>query len=71
MIGNVYFRPVVLELLKIIRETENDDLMGAMQKLVCTYVDEVAEIAVKMTEHLVSLILTRVLLSTAHFVWIN
>ena len=42
------------ELLNVIRETENDDLTGVMQKLVCTYVEEVIPIAVEMMSHLVS-----------------
>ena len=40
------------ELLKVIRETENDDLTGVMQRLVCTYVDEVTPMAVDMCTHL-------------------
>ena len=46
-------KTVVLELLGIIRETENDDLTGTMQRLVCTYVEEVTPIAVEMMSHLV------------------
>lgn len=40
------------ELLKIIRETENDDLTSVLQKLVCTYVEEIAPLAVEITTHL-------------------
>ena len=47
-------KQVILELLKVIRETENDDLTGTMQRLVCTYVDDVIPIAVEMMTHLVS-----------------
>ncbi|BFZ04143.1 hypothetical protein BsWGS_07182 [Bradybaena similaris] len=47
-----YVKPVILELLQVIRETENDDLTGVMQKLVCTYVEEVIPIAVDMMTHL-------------------
>lgn len=36
----------------MIRETENDDLTGVMQCLVCTYVEEVTPLAVSMTTHL-------------------
>lgn len=43
-----------IELLKVIRETENDDLTSVMQRLVCTYVQEVTPIAVEMMSHLVS-----------------
>ena len=49
-----YVREVILELLKIIRETENDDLTQVVQKIVCMYVEEVTPIAVEMTSHLVS-----------------
>ena len=40
------------ELLNVIRETENDDLTSVMQKIVCTYVEEVTPLAVEMTTHL-------------------
>jgi len=56
--AKVYMKPhvktVILELLNIIRETENDDLTGTMQRLVCHYVEEVMPIAVEMMSHLVS-----------------
>uniref|UniRef100_T1J129 Importin N-terminal domain-containing protein n=1 Tax=Strigamia maritima TaxID=126957 RepID=T1J129_STRMM len=45
-------KPIAFELLKIIRETENDDLTNVMQKLVCTYTEELTPIAVEMTQHL-------------------
>jgi len=46
----------ILELLKVIRETENDDLTGVMQKLISTYGDQhqVASIAVDIAKDLVS-----------------
>ncbi|PVD34212.1 hypothetical protein C0Q70_05478 [Pomacea canaliculata] len=47
-----FIKPVVFELLNVIRETENDDLTGVMQRLVCTYVEEVTPLAVEMTSHL-------------------
>ncbi|XP_052799947.1 importin-7-like isoform X2 [Mya arenaria] len=47
-----HVKTVILELLHIIRETENDDLTGTMQRLVCTYVEEVTPIAVEMMSHL-------------------
>ncbi|CAH1785309.1 unnamed protein product [Owenia fusiformis] len=47
-----YVKSVILEMLKIIRETENDDLTNVLQKLVCTYVDDIPPIAVEMTQHL-------------------
>lgn len=47
-----HIKPVALELLKIIRETENDDLTNVMQKIVCTYTEQLAPIAVEMTQHL-------------------
>lgn len=42
------------ELLLVVRETENDDLTNVIQKLICEYSQEVATIAVEMTQHLVS-----------------
>lgn len=56
--AKLYMKPhvktVILELLNVIRETENDDLTGTMQRLVCTYVEEVTPIAIEMMSHLVS-----------------
>lgn len=43
------------ELLHIVRETENDDVTNVIQKMICEYTQEVASIAVEMTQHLVSL----------------
>lgn len=45
-------RAVALELLKVIRETENEDLSHVMQKLICMYTDDLVPIAVEMTQHL-------------------
>lgn len=47
-------KPITLELLKIIRETENDDLMNVMQLIVMTYTEQLRPIAVEMCQHLVS-----------------
>lgn len=47
-----FIKPIALELLNIIRETENDDLTNVMQKIVCTYTEQLAPIAVEMTQHL-------------------
>lgn len=41
------------ELLHVVRETENDDLTNVIQKMICEYSQEVATIAVDMTQHLV------------------
>lgn len=41
------------ELLHIVRETENDDLTNIIQKMIYEYSQEVATIAVDMTQHLV------------------
>lgn len=52
-----YIEPLIknitLELLKIIRETENDDLTTVMQKIVCTYTEQLVPIAVEICQHLV------------------
>ncbi|XP_017783558.1 PREDICTED: importin-7 [Nicrophorus vespilloides] len=43
---------IALELLTIIRETENEDVTGVMQKLVCIYTQQLAPIAVDICQHL-------------------
>lgn len=45
-------KPLTLELLTIIRETENDDLTNVMQKLVCTFTEQLAPIAAEVCQHL-------------------
>ena len=47
-----YNKVFLTELLNVLRETENDDLTSVMQKIVCTYVDEVTPLAVQITSHL-------------------
>jgi len=47
-----HIRDVIFELLNVIRETENDDLTNVMQKIVCTYSEEIIPLAVEMTTHL-------------------
>lgn len=46
-------KPITMELLQIIRDTENDDLMSVMQKIVCTYHEQLMPIAVDICQHLV------------------
>lgn len=48
-----YVRPVMQELLHVVKETENDDLTNVIQKMICEYNQEVAAIAVDMTQNLV------------------
>ncbi|CAG9857750.1 unnamed protein product [Phyllotreta striolata] len=43
---------IALELLNVIRETENEDVTGVMQKLVCVYVQELTPIAVEICQQL-------------------
>lgn len=50
-----HVRSIMQELLHIVRETENDDVTNVIQKMICEYSQEVASIAVDMTQHLVSL----------------
>ncbi|XP_044268843.1 importin-7 [Tribolium madens] len=45
-------KQVAHELLTIIRETENEDVTGVMQKLVCVYTQQLAPIAVEICQHL-------------------
>ncbi|XP_074126741.1 importin-8 isoform X3 [Sminthopsis crassicaudata] len=47
-----HVRPVMQELLHIVRETENDDVTNVIQKMICEYSQEVATFAVDMTQHL-------------------
>ncbi|KAM4881890.1 importin-8 isoform 2-T3 [Thomomys bottae] len=47
-----HVRPIMQELLHIVRETENDDVTNVIQKLICEYNQEVSSIAVDMTQHL-------------------
>lgn len=49
-----YIRPVMQELLHVVKETENDDLTNVIQKMICEYNQEVALIAVDMTQNLVA-----------------
>lgn len=46
-------KQITLELLTIIRQTENDDLTSVMQKIVCTYTEQLMPIAVEICQHLV------------------
>jgi hypothetical protein len=46
-------KQITLELLSIIRQTENDDLTSVMQKIVCTYTEQLMPIAVEICQHLV------------------
>ena len=44
---------ITMELLQIIRDTENDDLTSVMQKIVCTYTTDLIPLAEKICNHLV------------------
>uniref|UniRef100_A0A6Q2WR48 Importin N-terminal domain-containing protein n=1 Tax=Esox lucius TaxID=8010 RepID=A0A6Q2WR48_ESOLU len=57
-----YIRSVMQELLHVVKETENDDLTNVIQKMICEYNQEVAVIAVDMTQNLAE-IFTKVLQS--------
>lgn len=43
---------ITLELLNLIRETENDDITTVMQKLVCSYTEQLMPIAVEICSNL-------------------
>lgn len=47
-----HVKAIALEVLKLLRETENDDMTAVLQKLVCVYTDQLTPIAVEMTQHL-------------------
>ncbi|XP_060934256.1 importin-8 isoform X3 [Limanda limanda] len=57
-----YIQPVMQAMLHVVKETENDDLTNVIQKMICEYNQEVAAIAVDMTQNLAD-IFTRVLQS--------
>ena len=46
-------KEITMELLKIIRETENDDLTTVMQKIVCSYTEQLIPVAEQMCLNLV------------------
>lgn len=45
-------KQIALELLSIIRETENEDLTSVMQKVVCSFTEQLTPIAVEICQHL-------------------
>lgn len=45
---------ITIELLKIIRETHNEDMTNALQKIVCSFSEQVTPIAVEICQHLAS-----------------
>lgn len=45
-------REITLEVLNIIRETENEDVTTVMQKLVCVFTPQLATIAADICQHL-------------------
>lgn len=47
-----YVRFIMQELLHIVRETESDDVTNVIQKLICEYSQDMASIAVDITQHL-------------------
>ncbi|CAH0383093.1 unnamed protein product [Bemisia tabaci] len=50
-------KEITMELLRIIRVTENDDLTNVMHKIVCTYNERLIPIAVEMCQHMVTTLL--------------
>ena len=46
-------KEITPEVLKIIRETESDDLTRVMQMIVCTYMEQLVPVAVIICQHLV------------------
>ncbi|XP_037551691.1 importin-8 [Nematolebias whitei] len=54
--AKLYIRPyihqVMHEFLHVIKETENDDLTNVIQKMICEYNQEMATVAVDMTQNL-------------------
>ena len=46
-----------MELLSIIRQTENEELTTVTQKFVCTYPEQIKPIASEICQHLVGIVL--------------
>ncbi|XP_077450428.1 importin-8 isoform X3 [Stigmatopora argus] len=67
--AKLYIRPhirtVMQELLRVVKETESDDLTNVIQKMICEYNEDVAGIAVDITQNLAE-IFTRVLHSEGY-----
>jgi hypothetical protein len=45
-------KEITKELLTIIRETENEDLTNVMQKIVCTFTEQLLPVATEICQHL-------------------
>ncbi|XP_063698998.1 importin-7 [Culicoides brevitarsis] len=45
-------KQITMELLTIIRETENEDLTNVLQKIVCTYSEQLQPVALEICQHL-------------------
>ncbi|XP_024215607.1 importin-7 isoform X1 [Halyomorpha halys] len=45
-------KPILMELLNIIRQTENEELTSVTQKFVCTYPEQIKPIASEICQHL-------------------
>lgn len=45
-------KQITIELLKIIRETQNEDMTNALQKIVCSFSEQITPIAVEICQHL-------------------
>ena len=56
VLGHAIIKPVVAKILeivlKLIRETVNDDLNGVIQRLISTFEDDIAQYAVNIAHHL-------------------
>ena len=46
-----YVQELVVELLNVLRETENEDLTSVLQKLVCSYITEITPLAIFCLSH--------------------
>lgn len=50
-----HIRPIILELLKLISQTENDDLTSVMQKMIEEFMDQIIPIAVETAQGLANI----------------
>ena len=49
-----HIQQIMLKMLNLIRNTENDDVSGVMQRLIFVYEDEIANFAAEILKHLAS-----------------
>lgn len=59
-------KDITKELLSIIRDTENEDLMSVLQRIVYTFSDQLLPVAVEICEHLANTLFSVINIEDAH-----